>query len=204
MLLFDGRDNSMSDELLKKIRNCKLCKAHLPLPPRPILNFSPQARILITGQAPGIKAHDSHTPWNDASGDRLREWLGISKEDFYNPEKVAIVPMGFCYPGKGKSGDLPPRPECAKKWMNEILEHLPNIDLHLLIGNYAIQHFLPLEKAGLTEIVQNWKSFYPRHIPLPHPSPRNNLWLRKNPWFEAEVVSEARELVQKAFAKDRK
>ncbi|UXR64169.1 uracil-DNA glycosylase family protein [Bdellovibrio bacteriovorus] len=191
----------MSDELLKRIRSCKLCKAHLPLPPRPILNFSPKARILITGQAPGIKAHDSNTPWNDASGDRLREWLGISKEDFYNPEKVAIVPMGFCYPGKGKSGDLPPRPECAKKWMTEILQHLPNIDLHLLIGNYAIQYFLPSANAGLTEIVQNWQEFYPRFIPLPHPSPRNNLWLRKNPWFEKDVVPEARLLVQKALSR---
>ncbi|MEK2646939.1 uracil-DNA glycosylase family protein [Bdellovibrio sp. BCCA] len=187
------------DVLLKKIRKCTLCRKDLPLEPRPILNFSASSKILITGQAPGIKAHDSETPWNDASGDRLRQWLGISKEDFYDANKIAIVPMGFCYPGKGTSGDLPPRPECAKKWMTQIREHLTEIELHILVGGYAIDHFLPSHAKDLTATVKNWEKFYPQFIPMPHPSPRNNIWLKKNPWFEKELVPEMRKLVQKAL-----
>ncbi|WP_295900717.1 uracil-DNA glycosylase family protein [uncultured Bdellovibrio sp.] len=189
------------DALLKKIRKCTLCRKDLPLEPRPILNFSSSSKILITGQAPGIKAHDTETPWNDASGDRLRQWLGISKEDFYDASKIAIVPMGFCYPGKGKSGDLPPRPECAEKWMSKIQEHLTNIELHILVGGYAIDHFLPSHAKDLTTTVKNWEKFYPQFIPMLHPSPRNNIWLKKNPWFEKELVPEMRKLVQKALKK---
>lgn len=183
------------DKLLKTIRQCTLCKEHLPLEPRPILNFSSTAKIMITGQAPGIKAHNSQIPWNDASGDRLREWLGISREIFYNASQVAIVPMGFCYPGKGKSGDLPPRPECAKKWMSPILKHLQNIELHILIGSYAIKYFL--QEDDLTNTVKNWKEYFPNVIPLPHPSPRNNIWLKKNSWFEKELVP----ILQKTVSK---
>ncbi|WP_374075821.1 uracil-DNA glycosylase family protein [Bdellovibrio bacteriovorus] len=190
----------MSDDLLlKKVKKCTLCKAHLPLEPRPILNFSSSAKILITGQAPGIKAHHSRTPWNDASGDRLRKWLDISREDFYDSSQIAIVPMGFCYPGKAKSGDLPPRPECAKKWMKEIREHLKNVELHILIGGYAIDHFLPSSAGDLTTTVKNWEKFYPQFIPMPHPSPRNNIWLKKNPWFEKELVPKMRDLVKQAM-----
>jgi len=154
--------------------------------PRPILNFSSKATIMITGQAPGIKAHESKTPWNDASGDRLRQWLGISKDEFYDPSKIAIVPMGFCYPGKGKSGDLPPRPECSEKWMEPIQTHLKKIELHLLIGAYAINYFL--HEDDLTNTVRSWEKYYPHVIPLPHPSPRNNIWLKKNAWFEEELI----------------
>ena len=181
------------DKLLKTIRACSLCKEHLPLDPRPILSFSAQAKIMITGQAPGIKAHESNTPWSDASGNRLREWLGISKEEFYDPKKIAIVPMGFCYPGKGKSGDLPPRPECSEKWMERIRDHLKNVEFHILIGSYAIKYFL--EEDDLTQTVKNWKKYFPKTIPLPHPSPRNNIWLKKNNWFEKDLVP----LLQKAI-----
>lgn len=174
------------DRLLKTIRACSLCKEHLPLDPRPVLNFSAQAEIMITGQAPGIKAHESNTPWNDASGNRLRDWLGISKEEFYDPKKIAIVPMGFCYPGKGKSGDLPPRPECSEKWMERIRDHLKNVKFHILIGSYAIKYFLG--EDDLTQTVKNWKKYFPEVIPLPHPSPRNNIWLKKNSWFEKDLV----------------
>lgn len=182
------------DKLLKDIRACKLCKAHLPLPPRPILNFSSKAKIMITGQAPGIKAHESNTPWNDASGDRLREWLGLTKEEFYDPKKIAIVPMGFCYPGKGKSGDLPPRPECSEKWMARIRDHLNGVEFHVLIGAYAIRHFL--EEEDVTQTVKNWKNYFPEIIPLPHPSPRNNIWLKKNSWFEKNLVPVLQKAIQ--------
>lgn len=186
------------DKLLKKIRDCTLCEAHLPFAPRPILSFSSQARIVITGQAPGLKAHESGTPWNDASGERLREWLGISQDIFYDASKIAIVPMGFCYPGRGKSGDAPPRPECSEKWMGEIQERLTKIKLRILIGAYAIHYFLKAE--DVTETVKHWKQFYPDVIPLPHPSPRNNIWLKKNRWFENELVPVLQKSVRKTLS----
>jgi uracil-DNA glycosylase len=173
----------------KQVRECNLCSAHLPLEPRPVIQFHQQARILIAGQAPGKKVHETGIPFNDPSGQRLRDWMGIDAELFYNPEKIAILPMGFCYPGSGKSGDLPPRPECAQQWRNLLLSQLQDIRLTLVIGQYAQQwHLGKNKKSNLTETVCAWQEFWPTVLPLPHPSPRNNRWLKNNPWFEIEVV----------------
>jgi uracil-DNA glycosylase len=152
---------------------------------------SDTARLLIAGQAPGTKVHASGIPWDDASGVRLRRWLGLAPAAFYDPARVAIVPMGFCYPGKGKSGDLPPRTECRAQWHDRLFAELPGIRLKIVIGHYALAyHLAGLVKAGtsLTEVVADWRSRLPGLVVLPHPSPRNELWLRRNPWFEAEVV----------------
>ncbi len=176
------------DPLLKKIKSCRICEEFLPLEPRPILNFSIEARILIVGQAPGIKAHETKKPWNDASGERLRNWFGITSALFYDSSIFAIVPMGFCYPGKGKSGDLPPRPECSKHWMNQVLLKLKKVEVKILIGSYSQDFFLKTGSGQLTETVKNWKKYQPDIFPLPHPSPRNNIWLKKNPWFEKNLV----------------
>ncbi len=174
--------------LLTEVRACTLCAAHLPQGPRPVLQAHPAARILIAGQAPGRKVHASGLPFDDASGERLRAWLGIGHEVFYDPRQVALLPMGFCYPGTGRSGDLPPRPECAPAWRAPLLAGLKRLQLTLAIGQYAIAHHLPTQRGSLTDTVRAW----PRHAsiawPLPHPSPRNNLWLRRNPWFETEVL----------------
>ena len=177
------------DSLVKEIRACQLCRHELPLEPNPVFQAHPQAKILIAGQAPGIRVHESSLPFNDPSGDRLRDWLNVDRETFYNPEKFAIIPMGFCYPGTGKSGDLPPRPECAATWHDRLLATLPDIQLTLVIGQYAHKYYLGKNrKNNLTETVKAWREFQPDLIPLPHPSPRNNIWLRKNPWFDEEVV----------------
>ncbi|MCY7296553.1 uracil-DNA glycosylase family protein [Alteromonas sp. a30] len=173
--------------LLNEIHQCRLCEDTLPLPPTPVLQFSSTAKIMIVGQAPGIHAHNSQKPWNDASGARLREWLNVSDELFYDENNVAIVPMGFCYPGTGKSGDLPPRPECAKTWHPTIRNQLPDLQAILLIGQYAQQYYLK-DKKNLTQRCQNWRDYWPKYLVLPHPSPRNNLWLKKNPWFEQESL----------------
>jgi uracil-DNA glycosylase len=175
--------------LLDDVRLCTLCASQLPFQPNPILQLHPQARILIAGQAPGLKAHDSNKPFNDPSGVRLRGWMDIDETAFYNPELVAILPMGFCYPGKGPSGDLPPRPECAEHWRSNLLELLPNIQLTLVIGQYAQRwHLAQGNKENLTDIVRNWRAHWPEVLPLPHPSPRNNRWLKQNPWFEGKVL----------------
>lgn len=175
--------------IINEVRGCTLCALQLPLLPRPILQIHPNARILIAGQAPGRKAHDSGIPFDDASGQRLRAWMGINSGVFYNPEKVAILPMGFCYPGSGKSGDLPPRPECAEHWRIRLLELMPNIRLTLLIGQYAQHwHLRDKRKTNLTETVKAWREYWPTELPLPHPSPRNNRWLKKNSWFETDVI----------------
>lgn len=175
--------------LLDEIRQCRHCEEHLPLEPRPILEARETSRILLIGHAPGIRVHESGIAWNDLSGKRLRNWMGISDEDFYNDAKVAIVPMGFCYPGTGKTGDLPPRKECAELWHDRLMEHLRSVKLTIVMGTYAITWALGnRQKRNLTETVAAWKEFTPEMIPLPHPSPRNNRWLKKNEWFESDVL----------------
>lgn len=176
-------------EVLARVRACTFCKDHLPLGARPVFQLAPEARILIAAQAPGTRVHETGIPFNDPSGDRLRQWLGVTRDEFYDPRLFALLPMGFCYPGRGKSGDLPPRPECALQWREELLSHVPNVKLTLVIGQYAqAWHLKDRQKPTLTETVRSWQDYWPRHLPLPHPSPRNNIWLKKNPWFEAEVV----------------
>ncbi len=176
-------------QLIKEIKACTICKEHLPFPPNPIVSFSKLSKILIIGQAPGMKVEQSGIPWDDKSGDELRKWLQVSKEQFYNPAIFAIVPMGFCYPGKGKSGDLPPRPECAPQWHELIHKALPKIELTLLIGAYSQNYYLKKNAyKTLTETVMNFRTYLPNYFPLPHPSPRNFIWRNKNPWFEMELL----------------
>lgn len=185
---------------LAEVRNCKLCSEYLPLGPRPVLVADSRARVLIVGQAPGTRVHASGIPWDDPSGDRLRGWLGLTPGEFYDPRKIAIVPMGFCYPGRGKSGDLPPRPECAPHWHPPILKLLPNIETTLLIGQYAQRYYLggqgQLRHKNLTERVKAWRDYAPRWVPLVHPSPRNQYWLQKNPWFEAQLIPPLRQRIR--------
>lgn len=185
----------MLEELLQQVRACQLCEPTLPLGANPIIQASKSAKLLIIGQAPGTRVHETSIPWNDPSGNRLREWLELDKETFYDASKVAIMPMGLCYPGKGKSGDLPPRKECAPQWHKSILDQLPNVGMTLLIGQYAQNYYLSDKPKTLTETVQQWQRWAPKYLPLPHPSPRNTLWLKNNPWFEAEVVPFIREYV---------
>jgi uracil-DNA glycosylase len=177
------------NKLVQEIRACTLCADYLPLGPRPIVQVSSSASILIVGQAPGSRVHETGIPFNDPSGDRLRDWMGIGKEIFYDVKKIALVPMGFCFPGTGQSGDLPPRPECAQTWRVKLLEQLTHIKLTIAVGQYAqAWHFGDDNQENLTQTVLNWKSYLPKAIPLPHPSPRNNIWLKKNPWFEEMVL----------------
>ncbi len=186
--------------LLKQIRACRECEAHLPEGPRPVLQAGVGARILIVGQAPGRRVHQSGIPWEDPSGDRLREWTRISRDRFYDPSFVALVPMGFCYPGTGASGDLPPRPECVRLWHERLLAELSSIQLTLLVGQYAQRFRLGrLRGRSLTETVRNWREYAPATFPLPHPSPRNNRWLKKNPWFSEQLLPELRHCVQRLF-----
>lgn len=188
------------DDLLKDIRACRLCEANLPLAPRPILRANASATLLVVGQAPSTLVHASGIPWNDASGMRLRGWLGIDRDAFYDEAKVAIVPMGFCYPGRGSTGDLPPRPECAQTWHHRLLPMLPNVRLTLAIGQQAQVYYLgDTRKKSLTDSVRAWEEFLPRCFPLPHPSPRNIAWFKHNPWFDAEVVPALRERVAAAL-----
>ena len=186
-------------ELLTSVRNCRLCEEFLPLGPRPVVQLHSEARILIAGQAPGRRVHESGVPFDDQSGDRLREWLGISRKDFYDAAKVAVLPMGFCYPGTGKSGDLPPRPECQQAWRRKLLAQLPRIKLTLVIGQYAHKWHLPRSKRNLTETVYVWQEYAPRIFPLPHPSPRNNRWLKKNPWFAKSLLPALRDAANDAM-----
>lgn len=172
-----------------EIARCTVCAKDLPLGPRPVFRVSPTARILVIGQAPGRLVHASGVPWDDPSGKRLRQWMQLEDGVFYDSVQVGIMPMGFCYPGTGKSGDLPPRPECAPLWHEVLLAKMPAIELTLLIGQYAQNYYLQDRcKKTLTETVQTWREYAPTHLPMPHPSPRNNLWLKRNPWFEREVV----------------
>jgi uracil-DNA glycosylase len=160
-----------------------------------VLQFHPKARILIAGQAPGSRVYESGIPFNDASGDRLREWMGVTHEVFYNSEKIAILPMGFCYPGSRKSGDLPPRPECSVTWRKQILEYLEQLEVTLVLGRYAQAYHLDKTNLQVTEAVMSWRNYWPKIILLPHPSPRNNLWIRRNPWFDAELLPALRKRV---------
>ncbi|GAB1268627.1 uracil-DNA glycosylase family protein [Aurantivibrio infirmus] len=183
-------------KLVDEIESCALCADDLPLGPRPVVRINPKASILIAGQAPGTKVHQSGIPFDDASGDRLRNWMGIDRKIFYDVRKIAIVPMGFCYPGRGKSGDLPPLPLCAKTWRQRILDRLINIELVLPIGQYAHAWHIPTRKRTLTETVESWQEYGEGLMPLPHPSPRNNIWLAKNPWFEKKLVPVLQERVK--------
>jgi len=181
------------DRVLREVRACQHC-ADLPLGPRPVLIARPEARLLIAGQAPGTKVHESGIPWNDASGDRLRDWLGLDRATFYEHPRIAIVPMGFCYPGRdANGGDKPPRPECAPKWRARVLDRLPRLELVLAIGGYAqAWHLGSRVKPALWQTVAAWREYAPDAIPLPHPSWRNTAWMRRHPWFEAEVLPELR------------
>ena len=184
--------------LLVESRSCRECEAHLPLGPRPVLAVHAKPRFLIIGQAPGRRVHESGVPWDDLSGKRLREWMGITHADFYDASKVAIVPMAFCYPGKGKSGDLPPRPECSQLWHQRLLRQLENVELTMLVGRYAQDCRLgDVNKSTLTDTVRAWSEFTPKCLPLAHPSPLNNRWLKKNPWFEMEVLPYLRRRVKR-------
>lgn len=174
-------------QLLNEVAACRLCESALPLGPRPVLRVALEARILIIGQAPGLKVHNSGLPWDDPSGDRLRGWLNIDREQFYRDARLGILPMGFCYPGKGKSGDLPPRPECAPTWHERLLQQMPQIEVVLLIGQYAQKRYAGDDEANLTERVRN-QSLDGRFISLPHPSPRNIRWFKQNPWFDEQLL----------------
>ena len=187
------------ESLLAEIRGCSHCGRHLPLGPRPVLRAAESARVLIVGQAPGTKVHETGVPWNDASGRRLREWMGVSDETFYDERRIAIVPMGFCYPGRDpRGGDNPPRPECAPLWHPPLLAALPRIALTLLVGSYAQARYLgAAHKRTMTETIRAWRDYGPEVLPLPHPSWRNTAWLKKNPWFAEEVLPQLRARLDK-------
>lgn len=184
--------------LLAEVRACRLCEDVLPLGPRPVLRASASARILIVGQAPGTRVHETGIPWNDPSGDRLRSWMNVDRETFYDEGRIAIIPMGYCYPGRNpRGGDLPPRPECARHWLDRLLAQLPEIRLTILAGQYAQRHYLADRmKKTLTETVRAWREYFPEYLPTPHPSPRNTHWLQRNPWFEEEAVPALRKRVK--------
>lgn len=180
--------------LLTAVRQCRACEKQLPLGPRPVLQAGESARILVVGQAPGARVHASGTPWDDPSGDRLRAWMWLDKGRFYDESQIAIIPIGYCYPGRGKGGDLPPRRECATLWLERLLAKLPGIELTLLIGLHAQRHFLgSRRKQSLTKTVTAWREFAPEYLPLPHPSARNTPWFKSNPWFEQELLPALRE-----------
>ena len=187
--------------LLNRVRQCELCQAQLPLPAKPILQCSSESKILIAGQAPGSITHEKGIPFDDASGDRLRSWLGVGREQFYDAEKFAIIPMGFCYPGKGKSGDLPPMPLCAQTWRQPLLDQLANIKLTIIVGKYAIAWHLNSKQSVTAEVIRWQEMLLNKQIVLPHPSPRNNLWLRRHPWFEQEVIPALKTKVYKILNK---
>lgn len=175
--------------------DCRICAASLPLGARPVLQVHPRARILIASQAPGRKVHESGIPFYDTSGDRLRDWPGIDLKTFYDPRKIAIVPMGFCYPGKGKSGDLPPRPECALAWRKPLLGRLDKIELTLVVGKYALAYLLGNPRLPVTPNARLWREHWPQLVPLPHPSPRNGAWVKRNPWFRSELLPALRKRI---------
>lgn len=179
------------NELIQQIRACKVCESFLPLGANPVVQAHPESKIVIIGQAPGLKVHESNIAWNDASGDQLRKWLHVTKEQFYDPKLFALIPMGFCYPGKGTSGDLPPRKECAPLWHKKLLDEMHQVELILLIGQYSQRYYLKDKKhENITENVRHFKEYLPKYFPLPHPSPRNFIWMNKNDWFTTDVLPE--------------
>ncbi len=185
------------DSLLRDIRQCKLCESYLQAGCNPVVTASKNSQIIIIGQAPGRIVHQSGIPWDDKSGDNLRRWMNISKDSFYDTEKIAIVPMGFCYPGKGKSGDLPPRVECAPLWHKQILKTIEQVKLIVLVGKYAQDYYLKeTVKKTLTETVKSYQEYLPNYFVLPHPSPRNNIWQAKNEWFQIEVIPSLQKCIQ--------
>lgn len=188
--------------LLTEVRACTACAEHLPAGPRPVVQVGPGAPIVLIGQAPGRRVHESGVPWDDPSGDRLRDWLGVDRDRFYDPASFALVPMGFCFPGTGSGGDLPPRPECAPLWHDRILGHLAPDRLTVLLGRYAIERYLPERSSTLTETVRAWRDHLPTVV-VPHPSPRNTRWLRNNPWFADEVLPALRAEVAERLSRRR-
>lgn len=189
------------ESLLAEVRACRMCEDVLPLGPRPVLRAAKTARILVVGQAPGTRVHETGIPWNDPSGDRLRAWMGVDRDTFYDERRIAIIPMGYCYPGRNpRGGDLPPRRECAEHWLARLLAQLPHIELTVLAGQYAQRHYLAGKtKETLTDTVRAWREYYPEYVPMPHPSPRNTFWLQQNPWFEAEVIPALRKRVRRSL-----
>ena len=187
-------------ELMRDIRACTHCAPNLPLGPRPVLQVGYAARILIAGQAPGRRVHETGLPFNDPSGDRLRKWLGVTRDEFYDPTKFSIIPMGFCFPGTGRSGDLPPRPECAELWRDRLLSRLKNIEMTIVLGQYAQRYHLPGSPKKIADAAAQWRRTWPHLVMAPHPSPRNQLWLRSNPWFERDVVPKLRNRIRMLLA----
>lgn len=184
------------NELMQQIRACKVCESFLPLGANPVVQAHPESKIVIIGQAPGLKVHQSNIAWNDASGDQLRKWLHVTKEQFYDTKLFALIPMGFCYPGKGSSGDLPPRKECAPLWHKKLLDEMHQVELILLIGQYSQRYYLKDKKhENITENVRHFKEYLPKYFPLPHPSPRNFIWMNKNDWFTTDVLPELKKRV---------
>jgi uracil-DNA glycosylase len=187
--------------LLADVRQCRICEKMLPCEPRPVLQCSGQSKILIASQAPGRKVQQSGIPFDDASGKRLREWLDIDTDTFYDASQIAILPMGFCYPGSGKSGDLPPRPECEPAWRSSLLEQMQKVEVTLVLGQFAQRyHFINGPKT-LTELVKSWRDYWPILVPLPHPSPRNIRWFMQNPWFEQELLPELKILIKNLLSR---
>ena len=181
--------HSTLDDLLDAVRACRVCERHLPLGPRPVLQAHAGARLLIVGQAPGLRVHTTGIPWSDASGERLREWMSVDQATFYDASRVAIVPMGYCYPGRANGGDMAPRRECAELWLDRLLAALPDIQLTLLVGQHAQRHFLRgRRKRSLSETTKAWREYSPHYFPLPHPSPRNQPWFKRNPWFKQQLI----------------
>ncbi|MCT4582932.1 MAG: uracil-DNA glycosylase family protein [Flavobacteriales bacterium] len=182
--------------LINRVKSCTECAKELAMGPNPVFTAHPDSRIVIIGQAPGLAVHNTNIPWNDKSGDNLRKWMGISVEQFYNTRQISIIPMGFCYPGKGKTGDLPPRKECAPLWHQLLFDQLQQVELVLLVGKYAQDYYLKDRKCkNLTQTVRNFKAYLPQYFVLPHPSPRNNIWQAKNEWFKQEVLPELKFLI---------
>ena len=192
----------MLDRLVRDVRACRLCAHELPHAPRPVIRLERSARLCVAGQAPGLKVHETGLPFNDASGDRLRAWMGVTREEFYDATRVATVPMGFCFPGyDARKVDKPPRRECARTWHDRLFEFAPQFSLTLAIGAHAqTYHLRDRARGTLTETVRAWRDYAPRVIPLPHPSGRNNGWLKKNPWFEQELIPELKLRVRQALS----